>query len=274
MNSAVVILNRNLPKETDELVNSLIEKNSVSLDDIYVVEAGSRPKNISKHCSWHVTTEKVIEKGLRFNRGMNYGLMKLINQDLIKKYSSVLLLTNDTILLQPNTVKNLESIFEKFPRLGLLSPCGVKWGERDLLGEKITKCVWHLNNSAYMLRTSFIEDIVNFDAKYDEDYFFEGSNFRGYLSEYSLIMKAYCNDWAVALTTKVLIEENEDLLFKKYELINTESYNKNLLLYVDEGNKWLKRKFGLKSKWPLITLAKSSYDNFFKFHPEYSSYKL
>ena len=67
-----------------------------------------------------------------------------------------------------------------------------------------------------MLRTSFIEDIVNFEAKYDEDYFFEGSNFRGYLSEYSLIMKAYCNDWEVALTTKVLIEENEDLLLKSF----------------------------------------------------------
>ena len=115
MSSAVIILNRNLPQETDELVNSLIEKNNVLLEDIYVVEAGSRPKDISKFCTWHVTTEKVIEKGLRFNRGMNYGLMKLFDQDLIKKYSSVLLLTNDTILLQRNTVKNLESIFEKFP---------------------------------------------------------------------------------------------------------------------------------------------------------------
>ena len=57
MSSAVIILNRNLPQETDELVNSLIEKNNVFLEDIYVLEAGSRPKDISKHCTWHVTTQ-------------------------------------------------------------------------------------------------------------------------------------------------------------------------------------------------------------------------
>ena len=87
-------------------------------------------------------------------------------------------------------------------------------------------------------------------------------------------MKAYCNDWAVALTTKVLIEENEDLLLNKHEFIKTEDFDQNLLLFLEEGNNWLKRKYGLKSKWPLITLAKSSYDNFFKFHPEYSAFKL
>ena len=274
MNSAIIILNRNLPEETDQLVDSLIEENNVSRKDIYVIEAGSRIENISKNCTWHVTTKKVIENGLRFNRGMNYGIKKLIDTDIITRYSNIFLLTNDTIILQKNTLENLENIFVRFPRLGLLSPCGIKWGERELLGENTTKCVWHLNNSAYMLRTSFIKDLVNYDVGYDQDYLFEGSNFRGYLSEYSLIMKAYCNDWAVALTTKVLIEENEDLLLNKHEFIKTEDFDQNLLLFLEEGNNWLKRKYGLKSKWPLITLAKSSYDNFFKFHPEYSAFKL
>ena len=106
------------------------------------------------------------------------------------------------------------------------------------------------------------------------NFLFDGNNFRGYCSESELIAKAYANDWAAGITSKVWSSENESYLLNKSSQIKTESYKENLKLYVQEGKKWMLNKYGYNSKWSMNLYTKSFYDAFFKFHPEFSNYKI
>ena len=54
--TATIILNRNLPVETDNLV-SHIKKYDENLTDIFVIEAGSDKNNLSKNMTWHVNDD-------------------------------------------------------------------------------------------------------------------------------------------------------------------------------------------------------------------------
>ena len=54
-----------------------------------------------------------------------------------------------------------------------------------------------------------------------------------YFPKSELIAKAYSNDWAALIKSKVWSSENESHLIKKSKLINAESYDDNLKLYVD-----------------------------------------
>ena len=81
---ATLILNRNLPKVTDKLYMK-IKKNEGYLTDIFVIEAGSSKKNLSKYTTWYANSKK---KRLRFPRGMNYGLYNLWKENLFNKYKA------------------------------------------------------------------------------------------------------------------------------------------------------------------------------------------
>ena len=48
---AIIILNRNLPKVTDNLYNKLKKSNKET--DIYILKSGSNKKLLSKNYSWH-----------------------------------------------------------------------------------------------------------------------------------------------------------------------------------------------------------------------------
>ena len=87
-----------------------------------------------------------------------------------------------------------------------------------------------------------LEEILNSENPSYLDFIFDGNNFRGYLSECEIIAKAYANDWAAAITTKVIAEEDETYLLNKRNIIKTESYEENIQLYIDEGLKWIKKK--------------------------------
>jgi hypothetical protein len=106
------------------------------------------------------------------------------------------------------------------------------------------------------------------------NFIFDGTNFRGYFSESEIIAKAYSNNWAAAITSKVFAEENESYLLKKADLIKTESYDENISLYLQEGLVWLKRKYGFNSRWSMQQYVKSFYDNFFNYNPELKKYKI
>ena len=73
---ASLILNRNLPKVTDRLYEH-VKKYDGELTDIFVIESGSDENNLSKYMTWHANWEDAIFKGLRYARGMNYGLSQL-----------------------------------------------------------------------------------------------------------------------------------------------------------------------------------------------------
>ena len=78
---ATIILNRNLPQETDYLYEHVCKYNS-DFTDIFVIEAGSEANNLSKYTTWHVNDPFTIAHGLRYSRGMNYALLQLYEQGL------------------------------------------------------------------------------------------------------------------------------------------------------------------------------------------------
>ena len=266
--TATIILNRNLPKETDTLVEHL-KKNDGDFTDIFVIEAGSDKNNLSKYCTWHLETEEVLKYGLRYSRGMNYGLLKLWLDSSWKRYSSFFLITNDTKFPNnQNTIKVLQEIQTEYPKVGILSPCSKKWGERNLIGTDSLKYFWFIHNNAYFLNKELVEQLMNTENPSYMNFLFDGNNFRGYLQESEIIAKTYANDWAAAITTKVYAEEDETYLLDRNKLIKTESYEKNLELYVDEGLKWVKRKYGFNNRWQMMQYSQLFYNKFFEYYPE------
>ena len=266
--TATIILNRNLPEETNTLVEHLMKFDD-GYTDIFVVEAGSDKGNLSKYCTWHVDTEEVVKYGMRYSRGMNYGLLQLWSDNKWKQYDSFFLITNDTKFPNnQNTIENLQKLLIENPRVGIISPCSEKWGEMDLIGTNSLKYFWFIHNNAYFLRKELIEQLINTNNPSYMDFLFDGDNFRGYLSESEIIAKAYINDWAAAITTRVFAEEDEAYLLDKSQLIKTEPYEENLILYVDEGLKWAKKKYGFSSKWQMMQYSKLFYEKFFEYFPE------
>jgi hypothetical protein len=270
---ATIILNRNLPDVTNRLYEHLSEFDH-DMTDIYVVEAGSDAAKLSRYATWHADTPEVLLNGLRYGRGMNYGLVQLLKEGKFEQYDAFFLLTNDTEFKAKPTLAPLVKILDKHPRIGILSPCSERWGERFLLTQESTKYFWFIHNNAYLLRREFVEMICDKEHPEMMDFLFDGSNFRGYGSEHELIAKAYANDWAAAITRDVWAGENESHLLHHADQIKTEGYAENLNLYVTEGRRWMRKKYGFNSHWSMQQYVKNFYDEFFEFHPEYSQYKI
>jgi len=271
--AATIILNRNLPEVTDRLYEHLVKYDG-DQTDLYVIEAGSDKNNLSKYRTWYVSTEDVLTNGLRYSRGMNYGMVELLKEGRFDRYDFFFLLTNDTEFQDGPTISPLIQVLNKHPRVGLLSPCSERWGERRLLLSEKTKYFWFVHNNAYMLRREFIESICDTETPHYMDFLFDGSNFRGYGSEHELVAKAYANYWAAAITSEVWASENESHLIEHADQIRTEGYDQNLQLYISEGQRWMRKKYGFNSHWSMQQYVKSFYEKFFEFHPEYVQYKL
>jgi hypothetical protein len=60
----------------------------------------------------------------------------------------------------------------------------------------------------------------------------------------------------------------------KNKSIKTESYDENLQLYVDEGLKWVKKKYGFNSRWQMIQYSQLFYEKFFEYYPEETINKI
>jgi hypothetical protein len=270
---ATIILNRNLPEVTERLYEHL-SKHDGDQTDIYVVEAGSDVEKLSRYTTWHANSDEISRNGLRYGRGMNYGLSQLFKEGKFEQYEAFLLLTNDTEFKPEPTLLPLITILDNHPRVGILSPCSERWGERLLLKDQTTKYFWFIHNNAYLLRRDFIESICDKEQPDLMNFLFDGSNFRGYGSEHELVAKAYANDWAAAITSQVWAAENESHLIDNADQIKTEGYEENLKLYISEGRRWMRNKYGFNSHWSMQLYVKGFYDKFFEFHPEYSHYKI
>ena len=269
---ATIILNRNLPEATNKLVEH-IQKYDSNETDIFVLEAGSDESNLSKYFTWHANTPEQKKNGLRYSRGMNYALNQLVLEGRFDKYDAFFLLTNDTELPNSKTVNPLINVLSAHKEVGILSPCSRKWGEASLLKQQKTKYFWFIHNNAFLVRRSLIEDLCDVDTPSGIN-LFDGSNFRGYLSEMELIAKTYANDWAAAITSEVFAEENESYLMEKSDLIKTDAFDKNRELYISEGMQWLKQKYGFNSRWSMQMYAKNFYEHFFVYHPDLIQYKI
>jgi len=270
---ATIILNRNLPEIANRLCEHLFNHDG-DATDVFVVEAGSDSERLCRYVTWHADWPDALKYGLRYSRGMNFGLSQLWKEGRYDQYDAFFLLTNDTELQDCATIAPLMTIMDQHPRVGILSPCATRWGERLLLKEQSTKYFWFIHNNAYLLRREFTEAILNKDHPDPMKFLFDGSNFRGYGSESELIAKAYANDWAAAITSEVWAGENESHLLEQADLIKTEGYEENLKLYVEEGRRWMRNKYGFNSRWSMQQYVKSFYDRFFEFHPEYKTYQI
>jgi hypothetical protein len=270
---ATIILNRNLPEVTNRLYEHLVRHDG-NATDVFVVEAGSDSERLSRYTTWHADWPDALTHGLRYSRGMNYGLSQLWKEGKFHQYEAFFLLTNDTELQERSTLAPLTTILDQHPRAGIISPCSARWGERFLLKAQSTKYFWFIHNNAYLLRRAFMEVILNEDQPDAMGFLFDGSNFRGYGCESELIAKAYANDWAAAITSEVWAGENESHLLNQADLIKTEGYEENLKLYVEEGRRWMRNKYGFNSRWSMQQYVKSFYDRFFEFHPEFESYRI
>jgi len=270
---ATLILNRNLPDATDCLVEHLIKYDG-DLTDVFVIEAGSDQDKLSHYSTWHADWPDAIQHGLRYSRGMNYGLSQLWKDGKFDQYDAFFLLTNDTEFSKSPTLSVLLNVLDEHDRIGILSPCSRRWGEKLLLNEQPTKYFWFIHNTAYLMRRKFIETICNVEQPDYMNFLFDGNNFRGYGSESELIAKAYANDWAAAITKEIWAEENESHLINHADIIKTETYNENLKLYIEEGHRWMKYKYGFNSRWSMQQYVKSFYDRFFEFYPEFKQYRI
>ena len=92
---ATIILNRNLPQVTNLLYENIYKHNK-KYTDIFVVESGSDEKNMSKYVTWNADWKEAKQNGLRYARGMNFGLSNLWREGKFNNYEAFLLLTNDT----------------------------------------------------------------------------------------------------------------------------------------------------------------------------------
>jgi len=106
------------------------------------------------------------------------------------------------------------------------------------------------------------------------NFLYDGENFRGYESDIELVIKGYANDWASAITTKVTVSENEDLLYTQFKAMRTDEFQVNRGKLVVEGKKWIRRKYGFNSRWTMQLYAKFFYEHFFEYYPQLVQYKL
>ena len=206
-NIATVILNRNLPEPTNNLYEHINFYDGPE-NDIFILDAGSDKNLVSKYSTWVEDSDLVLKQGLRYPRGMNYALLKLWQERKWEKYEAFFLLTNDTELSRKPTLSKLQEILDEHKRIGILSPCSKKWGEKFLLEKQSTKYFWYIHNHALLLRRNFIETIMEKENPNYLNFIFDGSNFRGCFTEYELIAKGYSNDWAAAITSDVFAEES------------------------------------------------------------------
>ncbi len=268
---ATIILNRNLKKITDNLYEKIFRYNK-NFSDIYIVDSGSDFKKKSKYTTWSADWTSSKKNGLRFSRGMNYGLFRLYKEKKFKDYKYFLLLTNDSEVESKPFIKELIKIMNKIKSIAILSPCSKKWGEKFLLKKNNLKFFWYIHNNAYFIRKDFIELVCK--KKNYTNFLFDGNNFRGFGSDSELIMKAYLNNMSAAITSKVWIEENENYLLKKSNLIKTDPYDQNLKLYINEGLNWIKKKYNFDTRWDMHLYIKKYYDIFFNKNKKLKIYKI
>jgi hypothetical protein len=125
--TAVIILDRNLPEVTDDLCNQLIERaisdRQVTPFDLYVIESGSDGNLLSRYTTHHFVDDTSTKIGLRIARGLNAGIM------LLPGYEYYGFFTNDVVLTHAaDTIGTAQSIFTRYPKIGLIECLGTSDG--------------------------------------------------------------------------------------------------------------------------------------------------
>lgn len=267
---ATLVLNRNLPDVTNRLVDHLLKWNA-DTTDIYVIESGSTPEGRSRHGGFVADWPEAVQNGLRFARGFNFGLAELEQQ---RKYEQYFLVCQDSVFPDEPTVGILLEEMARFPRLGILSPASPDWGEAKLIPERQLRLFWFINLIGWMVRGTFLDVVKNTEAPSHLNYFFDGSNFRGYDTDIEIVAKAYANDFAAGITKRACFKEDKDLTDRMSGVMKTEPQRLNRPAMFEEGRRWLRRKYGFNSRWNMVAYTKTFYNQFFEHHPDYRDLRV
>lgn len=265
-----LVLNRNLPDVTDRLVEHL-EKWNADVTDVYVIESGSEPGQRSRHRSFVADWPEARANGLRFARGFNFGLLEL---EKVQSYRFYFLVCQDSVFPAEPTLVELLGEMERYPRIGILSPCSDAWGEAKLIPERELRLFWFINHIAWLFRGEFIDAVKEIDEPSYMSYVYDGSNFRGYNLDIELVAKAYANEFAAGVTKRAYFREDADLTDRMAAVMKTERQNVNRPAMFEEGKKWMRRKYGFNSRWNMVTYAKAFYNQFFEHHPDYGHLRV
>lgn len=269
---ATIILSRNMPVETNKLVEWFHSYNNGETD-IYIVESGSERSNLSQNYTWWANWDEAMRDGLRYPRGFNYGLSRLIAEGRFSNYDYFFLVCNDVVFFE-SPIPVLMNEMDAHPRLGILSPCAENWQESSLIGKQSTAYVWYLNHLAWMVRRQFVEAVMERDKPDHMNLLYDGSNFRGYCADLEVVIKGYINEWASAITTRALMREDTNLLLRKSDLMQSDSYAVNRRLVFEEGQNWMRRKYGFTTRPLMHAYATMFYDRFFHLNPDLTRYRL
>lgn len=269
----VMILNRNLKAVTESLAETVI-KESGDFADCFIVESGSKKENLPKYPHWWANDEDAIQNGLRVPRGFNYGFLQLQKEEKFKRYDHFLLLCNDVEFETESFLPKLVEEFERHPKLGILTPLARDWGEKSIIGADTTKYFWYLMMNSWLIRREFIEAVADFESEDRQSFLFDGTNFRGYGAELEVVAKAYANEWAAGITSKVIMRENTSHLIEKSQLIQTNPYEESLRLAETEGRQWMRHKYGFNSRWSMQLYTKLFYDRFFDLYPTWEKHRI
>ena len=204
---------------------------------------------------------------------MNFGLYQLFLTKQLYDYDYFFLVANDAIIKTSNFSEIFVEIMSDHPSIGILSPCGSNWGEMKILNHKKLKFFWFIHNNFYVIRKKCLLNIMNTNFSYKK-FFYDGDNFRGFMIESEIIAKCYLSSWGAAVTSKVIIDENESYLIEKSDLIKTDPFDKNTKKGLEEGEAWIKDKYGFTNPWQMHFYVKFCYDNYFKLNPNNIAYKL
>jgi hypothetical protein len=263
---AVIILSRNLPDVVERQVR-LLQEHDCGRAEFFVVESGTDQSLLSScYTSW-ANWPDAMKDGLRLPQGFNFGLLELINNGRFEEFEYFLLMRVN-IDVDPSVVEVLVNEIESDSRIGIVSPCGVDWEERGLIGDDSTRFVWHTNHYIWLLRRQLIEKLMERESPNPVNFLYDGTNFRGYMADTELVVKGYVNEYATALTTRTWFREDDSTLRTRADLIKTDPYHVNQRRVFEEAQRWMKRKYGFTSRLQMYEYANLFYDRFFDLHPD------
>jgi len=269
---AIIILSRNLPDRVENLVREFREHDT-DASDIYVIEAGTDRERLSPHYTTWASSDEVMQEGLRLPRGFNLGLLELLRTGRFHDYD-FFFLVRATVGLEGPVISRLLTQMSAHPRVGILSPCGATWEERALIGPDDLRYVWHINHYAWLVRRELVELVMEREDPSMINLLFDGTNFRGYGTDLELVTKGYINEYATALSTAAFLNEDPELLMSQADLIKTDPFGVNARIVFEEGFRWMRRKYGFRTRLQMQVYAEMWYERFFALNPSLEAYRL
>jgi hypothetical protein len=253
-----LILNRNLRLVTDNLVRDLDSREGIG--QVHVVDAGSRPEEVSKRTLIRDDSDIAIKTGLRINRGFNLGLEAWMKIE--EKSEWVLLVPNDSVVLDADVPRLLEMV-SRYTSICAIIPVNDANAYDPLIDKTGIAIGWNFYEGPLIVRTSYVQERLDSGIT-----LFDNDNFRGYASFLELAFQAYAADNAIAISNLVRFREDNHHLLKFHQLIGTESPSENTNLLVAEGKNWLLKKYGFHDRRNLELATRLLFEEFRQVHPE------